>query len=127
MAKVKKEEKVQTQQADAGEVNHDLVSQLNEILKWMEQREVINKNISKSIANIKKTYNIPAYATRYEIRMRKMNPETRTEVERNIDSIRKATGVNYSLDLVQDVRQKPQVIAQTANPDDNAIKMAMAH
>ena len=92
--------------ANTGQFNQDLVDRLNKIRNWENQRKTLNENIRFEVADIKKVYNIPGYATRYEMKMRAMDPETRTEIERNVDIIRSATGVQQSFEFIEDNRKK---------------------
>lgn len=126
--KVKEPKIFKSAVAPDGKFNQEYVDRLHKIQNMIKQRTTCNDAIRQEHAEIKKVFNIPAYASRYEVKMRLMDPETRTEIERTIEISRRMSGVQLSMDLVVDNRSAGKIVSPVVggNPVEEAQKM-MAH
>lgn len=130
MPKPKKEKKVKEPKlfksavAPTGEFNQEYINELKKAIAFIKQRSTLNDNVREIHANIKKTFNMPAYASRNQVKLMMMDPETRTEIERNIEISRRMVGDQLSFNLVEDSRNAAPIVG--GDPVEEGRKM-MAH
>lgn len=111
--------------APTGEFNQDYVAELKKAIALINQRAVLNDNVREIHANIKKTFNMPAYASRNQVKLMMMDPETRTEIERNIEISRRMVGDQLSFKLMEDKRDSKMLLG--GDPVEEGMKMAARH